>query len=580
MPTPSRPPTARAARPGSRRAATRRGLLSALVLLALAPAGLHAAEWPLARWLPGGRVAVLRVDDGAGLGARLPRVLFDLAEPDGRLAAEWLRYRAAPGSDAARLPQVLLGGRFEAALYERGHERLRDDSQGHLELLLVAEPPDPDLARRRLERWYEDAEAAGQPVSRGSYRGTAYLRIGRALVATTLGDRVALSSDDDLLADAIDRELDGERTALPEGPPPGGASLGCSPFLLRGPQLAGAARLRRRLGVPAAALAQLLLGPVDAALTGDSWLLATLVPDGAGLRLDARLPGAPQAAQPCWFPEDARPAPRPASGGALGVLSLSRDVADWWRRRETLMPEEDQARLARLDSDLAELLGGASPGEDLLARLGHDLQLVVDGAGPDGLPAACLIAPLDLEPALADGLVVAFQSAVAFHNLRRGEDGGPALLVEVQAQGDRRLAASRPVAPLGQAAPPAGDGAGWTPCLGLLDGQLLLGTDADQLARLMDDLQAGRTVPGDEPAHLALGLDGAALAALGRQWRPQLVARVLLSRGLAPEAAGETVDRWLASVEQLGRLSLALQADRGDLHLTVTTSGPAREATR
>ena len=130
--------------------------------------------------------------------------------------------------------------------------------------------------------------------------------------------------------------------------------------------------LGRRVANP---LANLLVG----GLTLGAGRVEGRLLSGAGeLALQARLPAPPADAPAAWFPPGPDALAVPVTPETLAVVHVRRDLADWWRQRETLMSDESQPGLAKADETIGLLFAGLSPAEDVFGAVDPELALVVD----------------------------------------------------------------------------------------------------------------------------------------------------------------------------------------------------------
>jgi hypothetical protein len=562
-----------------------RRVLPGIALILLLPGAVRAGD--LGAALPDGRLASLRVPSGRGLFDSGPvqralerlREAGALAELDQGRAA----LRAATGSDPAEWLDTLLGGELQAAVYAGRPSRLAPEGAAGPRLLLAAARlRDPQAGQRALDALLAvmDGDPAND-VRRNSYRDVPWARVNRKLVVACRDDVLLLGNDDDLLALALDRLLDG---AAPAEAAPQGAGLlafRLDPEVLRpGDWRPAAGEARRALGKRIAnPLGNLLLGGL---LAGDGPVSGWLDGEADGLELHLSLPPAPAGAPAAWFPPGEPGFAVPVSQQTLAVLAVRRDLADWWRQRESLMGEESQPQLAKTDETLSLLFMGGSPAEDVFAALREELALVVDrqvfadGDAPDlKLPAACLVARLKDPQSFGPSVAVAFQTLVGFLNTERAQERRqPFLLDAVEHEGALVRAARLLPARDGQ---PPGTDANASPAVAVHDDWLLVGTSLEQVLRLLDALEQGalRPVKG---AHLALQVDGARALQLARDNREVLVAKSILEDGLAAVDAGRHIDDLLALLGELSSLDLAVtpgpQSLDVSLHLSLAGRAP------
>jgi hypothetical protein len=556
---------------------------------AAAPAAVPAAD-TLSRLLPGDPVARLHVPCGLAVWD-CPAVLAarTLAEETGALA-ELLALRGAvqlaTRHDPAQTLRFLLGGELALAVYDGTPTRLAGHPQR--ELLALARTGDADGLELALDSLLAMADG-DHDVKRLSYRDAAYARVDRGLLVAAVGDVLLVTGDDDLLAGAIDLMLDAPAPAAPAPAAPAPAATGADdvtgraasqadepdvagevplatfsldagrvrPADLRAVRQPGVRLLGRRIAHP---LANLLFGGLTLA---DGRVEGSLASRGDELSLHALLPAPPVDAPAAWFPAGPDAFRVPTTEHTLAVLSARRDLADWWRRRESLLPDDSQAALAKADENMGVLFAGLSPAEDVFGAVAPELALVVDrqifeGAGPAPevrLPAFCLVGRLQDAPGFGDALAVAFQSLVSFMNMDRAQDGKASFLLDVQEHEGVALRTAR-LLPRAADGAAAGLDANWSPAVAVADAWLLIGSSAEQVRRLITSIHAGAGLARE--GVLGVDLDVSGAIALARENRAALVANRILEEGAEPEDAGRDIDMLL-------RLASALERVRGDV---------------
>lgn len=546
----------------------------ALLLTLLLAAAARAAD-PAAA-LPDGRLATLRVASG--------RALFDcgpvqlvLAQLRAAGALDELErgraaLRLATGSDPAQWLDTLLGGEVLVGLYEGRPSRLAAaDAPGPRLPLAVARTRDAEACQRILDAALAVIE--GDPandVRRSRYRDVPWFRVNRRLVVARHDDLLLLGGDDELLATALDRLLDGAGVIGPLPPAEGLLAFHAEPAALRPRDWKPAAgEARRALGKRIAnPLGNLLFGGL---LAVDGPLHGALDAGSEGLELRLQLPPVPADAPAAWFPAPAGDFAVPVTPETLAVLAVRRDLGDWWRRREELMSPEAQPQLAKADETLSLLFMGGSPAEDVFAALREDLALVVDRQSFEGvprpdvlLPAACLVGRLKDPQEFGPSVAVAFQTLMGFLNTDRAQERRAPFLIESLEHAGTTVRYARLLP--GRDDEPVGPDANASPALALRDDWLLLGTSLEQVLRLLTALEQGalRPVPG---AHLALQVDGARALRVARDNRDVLVARSILGDGLLADEAAARIDRLLDLLGGLHDLQLSVAPGPGGLEL-------------
>jgi len=597
--------------------------------LALAPAHASAgvaglAADTLSGLLPG--QALARVHAPAGLDlweCPAVREAREAAEELG-LMAELEQVRGAillaTGRDPADTLRLLLGGELAAGVYEVTSDTEPSDARPAgarrpRAVLVLSRTADAEGCRLALGALL--ALARGEhDVKSLRYRDREYARIDRKLLLAAVDGVLVAASDDELLRSALDRLLDGTApqaavtpatatvpspapatanwpspsTSTSTAPPdadavaadgaPGETALATFSFdlerlqssELRAVQQPGRRLLGKRVANP---LANLLFGGLT---LGGGRIDGALLSRADALVLRAHLPAPPADAPAAWFPPGAEGFAVPTSGQTLAVLCARRDLADWWRQRETLMSEDSQPGLAQADQNIGVLFAGASPEEDVFGRVAPELALVIDrqpfgdgAAAPEvRLPAFCLVGRVRGQSDFAGTLGVAFQSFVSFLNTDRAQDGRPPFLIDVQVHEGAVVRLARLLPPAGESEATLGMEANWSPAVAVAGDWLLVGSSAEQVRQLISAVHAGRT----QPVGGSLGLDvnvPAALALAGED-RAALVANRMLEQGADAPSAGRDVDNLLRLAARLARVRADLRRDAHGLLFEFTLS--------
>jgi hypothetical protein len=261
--------------------------------------------------------------------------------------------------------------------------------------------------------------------------------------------------------------------------------------------------------------------------------------DPAALRLVSEIaPVPPKAAFTETRPSE--PVLAHPDGCALRV-SLARDLRRFWTERESLLAASARAPIAEFQNNLAILMGGLSV-EDVFAGIGSSFDAYVargDPAAQEGrrYPSVAVVAALR-DPALANELLLSFQTTVGIVNAQRAMEGLPRLLQESSQHRGVTIASARLLA---EALPDAGDDRTqlvWS--FAIAKDRVIVGTRRELVAALVDAAVDGRTearVAGDE-ARLA----GPAAAVLVRDASAFLRARMALKDGRPAEDAQRVLD--------------------------------------
>jgi len=577
-----------------------RSMLGALILAAsvvCARGQDRPSPPPSAGALPGDPVVLVTIPDGRALwdspAGEALRVLLTL--PDPSQGQDRLRdaLAATSGGSLESLAGVLGAGELQLGVYGRSPDDAEGEGRGPRRLLVVGQVADAAGLAAAADAARALIGAAGRGRPRTSpHRGVDLTRLGRLLAFAVSGDRFVVGTDAALVETEIDGWLDGAAGLAADSEAVGaaGAATGLPRPLVRiefDPSTI-AAESSRLMAPSSRLLGKRLANPLANLLFGglagqQGRVTGALDADADGLRLTLRLPGASGAAEPTWFPPaEETPFDVPVSEETIAVLGLRRDLGDWWRRRETLLSEESQARLAKLDETVGVLFAGGSPAEDVFGRLEPELALVVDrqrfaDAQPGEVPAArlpgvCLVARVRDMPSFAPVVQVAFQTLFGVANTRRVQDHAAPFLLDVHEHEGVEVRSARllPGSGSGGGDEPPDTDFNASPALAIVGDTLLVGTSCEQVRRLVSSLHAGRTQAC--AGNTDLSLDGDALSrALSDDLAP-LAARMILEQGLDADEADARAASLPAAARRLGRARATLSRQPDGLSLELRLS--------
>lgn len=470
------------------------------------------------------------------------RPIHERIDGEPEIAALRAGFGFVAGVPLERAADAILGGAIDVEVHTVRSAATRlapDGGRPRPHVLVRAHTAEADDTRRLFDAGLAFVREQAW-VREETYRDVDYARVGGDAVAAVVGDVLLVASHDDLLADAIDRLLDETETPTP---PDEGVVVTLDPTAL--PRRDGAPQIDEQ------PLADLLLAGLVDVTAGARAVAAHLTWTDGALQLDTRVDGDTPLAGSPYAPPTEEALRVPVSAETLAVFSARRDVAEWWRRRETLLSPSVQKQLAKFDSDMTTLFAGQDFAEDVLARLDDAWALVVDRQRfadaehvPDvELPGICLVARVrdGEEEALTGTMRVAFQSVVAFVNADRAERGRAPFLLDVERVDGHRVHAATLQPALGRTG--TSDGAiefNAAPSMALVDDWLLLGSSAEQVARLVS------AIVDDEltsvAANTAFELDVTRGLDLAIENRAALVAQTVLDEGLDATAAARQVD--------------------------------------
>jgi len=534
----------------------------------------------LSALLPDGHLAEVHVPSGKAvwdseLGRRIHALLDEQGAFD-ELLEGLGALRLVTGSDPAVLIELVLGGELELGVYPTMRKQDDKPDPRKRQVLAVARTGDANglaLAMNAL-----DAVLAANPgakVKTRRHRKQAYLRFDDALLARA-DDMLLFATDQRLLTGALDRWLDGT-TAAVAAPFDGLASFEIDTKLFRASDIAALrAPTRKLLGKRLAnPLANLLFGGLT---LGEGTLRGTLSGVGEQIALDVCLPPVPDDAPHAWFPPDAAATTAmPVTPDTLAVLSVRRDLADWWRNRESYMPDGAQPSLAKADQNMALIFAGQSPAEDVFGQASTEMALIVDRqrfvsapAVPDvRLPAFCLVTPLRDPEQFTPTLSVAFQTLMGVINTDRAQNSkAPFLLDTLQHEGiGVRAAQLLTGAGSGGMGEPAAIDFNFSPAVAVAEGWALIGTSAEQVQRLVSALRAGEM--SDVHGNVSARIDAERVLVALEDNRGALVAQQMLEHGLGPEEAAAEVDGLLGLLAGVRSVAGVLTRQDDCLHADI-----------
>ncbi len=542
--------------------------LTIAAALALAPAS-HAApdEWT---HLASAQIASGRELWDSPLGRPI-RAALEAEEDVRKLRAG---FQLATRVPLERALDALLGGPLDIEVHvaQQSRSRLQDGERSDPHVILRARTERGEDTRKLLDSTLAMVQQH-ERVRRATFRGVDYARIGDDVLCCVVGDTLLLSSHDDLLAAAIDALLDGD-AGPPQRHAPG--------VHFRAQRPDGA--LATDGSSAREPLANLLFAGLIDIASGAQSLDAHLTWTDEELVLDALIDTDAEPAVSPYAPLATTATSIPTTSHTLGIFFARRDLAEWWRRRETLMSMDVQKQLAKFDADMTTLFSGQDLAEDVFARLGDAWALVVgrqdfalaDRAPDVRLPGFCLVARIreGEEAALKATMRVAFQSVLGFVNADRGEKGLAPFLVDADVHDGVPVYAARLLPDLGRTGVAPGSlEFNFTPSLALVDDWLLLGSSAEQVKRLVssigsDDVEA-------LSSNTTLDVDVSRSLALAHENRSALVAQTVLEKGLDVVAAAQEIDMLFDLAGLLDRLRVDVTPGSEGLALRLTLDAAA-----
>lgn len=535
----------------------------------------------LSALLPDGRLAEVHVPSGKAvweseMGLRLRGLIEDMGA-DRELREGLGALHVLTGSDPAAWIELVLGGELELGVYPTPRKNNPTPNPAKRQVLVVARTADADglaLAMNALQAALETNPDAEFKTAR--HRKLPYLRFGKNASLARVDDLLLFATDDRLLTEALERWLDGGLLAAAgSGTGTELASFEFDTELLRPGDFASLRAptrklLGRRLANP---LSNLLFGGLT---LGKGRVAGTLAGVGREIALDVCLPPVPDDAPRAWFPpEPAGSMAVPVTPETLAVLSLRRDLGDWWRNRESYMPDGAQPGLAKADQNMALIFAGQSPAEDVFGQTGQVLALVVDrqrfedaAAVPDvHLPAFCLVTRLRDPEAFTPTLAVAFQTLMGVINTDRARNRTAPFLLDTTLHEGIGVRAAHLLSGAGSGGKgePAAIDFNFSPAVAVVEGWALIGTSVEQVNRLVSALHSGESAEGR--GVMSFDIDVTRVLSALEDNRGALVAQSMLDNGLDPDEAATDVDNLLEWIGSLQHVSAALTRQAECLHV-------------
>ncbi len=259
--------------------------------------------------------------------------------------------------------------------------------------------------------------------------------------------------------------------------------------------------------------------------------------------------------------------------GTILSLTLYRDLATWWHRREQLFEQNALSAFDEAEGNLGLLLGRVDVEEDVLKNLGPRIRIVVartqfptDRAPQMKLPAGAVVFSLKKPQEVGQSLLVGYQRLVSLINITGVEqDILPLLLESEQYQGVRCYIARFVVPPDAQL-PKETFYYNFSPSAAVVDRWFVLSSHEQLLKKLIDQLRQG----GDPPSqglNTAVELDLKQLAAVLDDNRSTLVAQTLLREGTPLPQAQKRAGLFLKLLQRVNRAAFRLRQGKQQLVL-------------
>lgn len=466
--------------------------------------------------------------------------------------------------------------------------------------VLVARSSSETLPRQVLEQVVGLARADAQakkrpdPIKTADYRGLQAYQLEKFIVVAHEHWLLAGSKGDTLKA-VVDRLLDGGEN-LADSPrfqearqqKPEDAELWA--YVNVGALREAGAAKQVFAGPKSNPLAELLLGGVFANLQQTPYATADLRLQADALRLGLRAPHDPawngeireyffgpqgEGKAPAWVPTE----------HTIFSLRTHRDLGTFWLRAGDLFNEKINDDFAKAESQLATLFSGKEFGEDILAAVQPEMQLLVarqqfsDAKVVPAikLPAFAAVFELKNPDEMQPELRRVFQSLIGFLNVIGAMNGQPQLDLDMEKREDFQVVSANYLpniaAPADQ---PTKIHYNFSPSVAFASGHFIvsstkafaqeLAENVSQAARAADDVNASLNTEAI--------LHGEPLRQVLRDNREQLISQNVLEKGHSREAAAHEIDLFLGLLEvaREARLQLLTKGQALELTLTITTA--------
>ncbi len=287
----------------------------------------------------------------------------------------------------------------------------------------------------------------------------------------------------------------------------------------------------------------------------------------------------------------------------LSEMRIYRNWADLFGEREALLTTPAASDIVNFTTTMSTLFNGMDFLNDILPKLDAPLRLIAvrqdfserEIVPTPKLPAFALIAPLRAEASkeFAQRLSAASQTALTLLNLGLTQEGKASYLIDVDRYKGVKLiytTFSGPPSTSGMdmdaAEMKGGDGGSATskpgrvtgapqvynflPAAALVGNEYVFATSRELLQDVIDAIQAGSKAAAKAGEAVdSWFIDGAALGAILRDNREEMIAGRMLAENESKEAATGTIDLILNLVDQAGGLRVTSRADEREMRATV-----------
>ncbi len=439
------------------------------------------------------------------------------------------------------------------------------------------------------------------PIKRGEYRGLTAYSIDKVKIAA-LDSWLLVTNKDELGKRIVDQYLDGGKQTLAQ-------RENFQQALAKREESASAwsftdVRALRELGVAKELysgrsenpLAELLFGGLLANLQHTPFVTAAAAVTEKEMRVTLASPHNAdwvKESREYYFGVDGSGTAPALIKSEAGVFSLStyRDLSQMWLRAGDLMTDKANDDLAKADSQLTTFFSGKSFGEDILASLDAQMQLVVLRQDPKSLkpepavklPAFALVTQMRKPEVTQPEFRRVFQSFVGFINVVGAMDGQPQLDLEMSKQdGKQLITATYLPEPSDLEARGARINFNFSPSVAFAGSRFIIASTKGLAEQLMNSeevpvdatpaAEQKQATGHDEPAgpnaaNTMAVLDIAWLEQLLQDNRAQLVANNMLEKGHSKEAAEQEIDVLMTILSLFENADLKLKTSSDQLEL-------------
>ncbi len=457
--------------------------------------------------------------------------------------------------------------------------------------LLVIRVRQPELAAKLLQTLADLAEVDAQnrgrpsPVKTAEYRGIKGWSLGPNDNHALVGDLLLVSNKAAYLKAAVDRVLDGPTTA----------NLAADPQFAQARMAQDAAdaawaylRLDALRGHPGMArvleaksnnvLIELLLGGVAETLKHAPYATAGLQASSAGLRLRAALPRPADSAvgQRGWYFASGGAAELPRPAGTISTIVLARDLSGMWLARDELFDEQTNTGFAQADTQFGLFFSGRDFATEVLGELEPPLRFYVlrqEFPTPPRpavkIPSFALVMEMKQPEEFSKHLLVGYQKIIGLVNVLTGQQGLPALLMEIETYRGTTITKSTFLAEGVENAEAAPLYYNFSPACARVGKYFVYASTVDGLRRVIDALSEAGSSPSRAElwAQTLVDTSGPEAARALADNREFFVSQNMLAQGHDRQAAEREVATLLELVQMARSLRLNLAADRTHLWL-------------